>query len=265
MFNQTTLEKLVLDPLRIKELVLVVLLCGCLSGDSAPPTTSSTVVSVTSSTVVSTSTTSTSSTTSTTLHSISACDGNWSLVRDWGVFCYDDHALSAGDASLCKSDYCVAYLTRNDTVCEEDDQICVALAAGDHLVCNEIYQRQECKIWYSYVTDNIVLCEDAYGYRDRKMCWSDWAYFRGDISYCSRHQKASDREQCEGSYWTRIGEEKRDRSYCDNIKSPYARSLCISTVDINIKLDETTNVLRLLDQRYKPEGASNMPGPDYDA
>jgi hypothetical protein len=195
--------------------------------------------------------------------SFSNCDNLGNFVQEWGARCYDDIALSKGDPSLCRSVHCFAYLTKNSSVCS-DDQACMALAANDYRVCDDIYKSQWCKTDYALLVNDLALCRRSFGSQTlitSDICYSMFVAARGNTSVCKGFQKQLDRKTCEGTYWSTIALDKLDGSYCDNLKdTPLERNECIAAVATTLKNKTNTHPLQTLDGQFKRDDVSSIIG-----
>ena len=143
-------------------------------------------------------------------------------------------------------------------MCSDDDKVCFALVEKNPLICNDEYHKSECKKEYSLLLNDIRLCERSVGDKRKSECYDEWAYRRADIEPCGKNRKSADVHRCEGRYWSRVGQEKQDKSFCEKIQNGFAKSLCIQEVSEAVKGGYTGNLIRLLNPSNSMQGTSNM-------
>jgi hypothetical protein len=142
--------------------------------------------------------------------------------------CKDKHAIENVDAGLCGTIYCLARFNGTG-VCDQNawmspewngyrKRACEALALGTHFHCDKIPMSEKCIQWYALMQDNITLCKMA-GHNPGDDCAGDFAFWRGDSSYCMAHNTLGGKTLCESRYYMMAAIDERDEALCGKIKT----------------------------------------------
>jgi hypothetical protein len=238
-------------------LLVLVLVCGCISSAPASTTTSSTAAPATSTTLIVTTTTSAPSeeSTSTTMAStvLPECDEKGKVSPYAGVICYDDYAIAHNDANYCKSLRCFAYVSQDASKCGSENgtsrqRECNALAARNMDLCKEGVQDDVCYRAYTLTTGDYDGCKlkEKAGVNFGQCAWI-FARAHLDTSYCDA-LNTNTRSFCMEVYNGEVAVDSWDESYCKNIKSPQTVSACVRDVKKAVKLNEPRVDFTLLEK-----------------
>ena len=154
----------------------------------------------------------------------------------WRSLCRDKWAYITHDETLCGTVYCTAYF-EGPGACQEAHldsadwrgyklMACEAWAGGTPYKCDSIMKTGECMRWYAMLQGNLTLCQAADRNR-RQDCASDFAYWRGDWSYCGEYKTVENRLACEAAYHTMAATDRADPGYCAPIRLAKLHGDCL--------------------------------------
>ena len=108
-------------------------------------------------------------------------------------------ALASGDDSFCKGleaqNSCKAIISKNPSLCEQNDLWCSALASKDISLCNKLTENNTIKqciafvsLDPSYYEQKLSECND--------FAWSNTAFGKKDKSYCKKIEDTTVYDSC---------------------------------------------------------------------
>ncbi len=108
-------------------------------------------------------------------------------------------ALATGDDSFCNglegSESCKAIISKNPSLCEQDDSWCSALASGDVSLCNAFKENDTIKQCTAFVS-----LDSSYYEKELSECndfaWSNVAFGKKDKSYCKKIEDTTVYDSC---------------------------------------------------------------------